>query len=243
MPALRVVNGRLYAFTGVTDPVEEVILGESHVTVADTDSGRRVAAFELSTPCEPGSEALLDEDGTTYLYCAFTLFTDKTDGTDGTDTKSGILRQELTPGADGVRTPVDAILGNGQVGAPELSVTPGRVLFVAPSGTGGELVAVDPVERTELWRRPLASRGMADAPPVQAGDRVYVANTRGVAAYEARTGKLVYQHSVPSIEDRSGIEFGLDTEPMVAGGIIYAPSSKAGWVSLDTEDTGDTGER
>jgi outer membrane protein assembly factor BamB len=205
------------------------VYGENFVTVVSTRSGARVAAFELSAPCDTGSEALLDEAGTLRLYCAVT---------DGSDTKSSLLRQELTEGAKGLRTPVDAALGNGQVGAPELSVTPRRVLFVAPTETGGELVAVDPVQRRELWRRVLPGRGPADAPPVQAGDRVYVANTRGVAVYTARTGKLVYQHSVPDIEDASGMELGLDTEPMVAGGIVFAPSSKAGWVSLDTQDTG-----
>ncbi|MEW2401025.1 serine/threonine-protein kinase [Streptomyces sp. NPDC046862] len=227
-PALRVVGDRLYVFTGTSADV----LGENLVTVVDTGSGARVAAFELSAPCDTGSEALLDEDGTTRLYCALT---------DKTGSKWSILRQELKEGAKGERTPVDAILGNGQIGAPELSVTPRRVLFVAPTDTGGELVAVDPVEQRELWRKTLPGRGPADAPPVQAGDRVYVANTRGVAVYGARTGKLLYQHSVPDIEDDSGMELGLSTEPMVAGGIIYAPSSKAGWVSLDTEDTGGSG--
>lgn len=236
-PALRVLGDRLYVFASASADT----LGEDFVTVVSTGSGSRVAAFELSAPCDAGSEALLDEDGTTRLYCAVTDVTDVTDVADETGEagmQSSILRQELAEGAEGVRTPVDAALGNGQVGAPELSVTPRRVLFVAPTETGGELVAVDPVERTELWRRPLPGRGPADAPPVQAGDRVYVANLRGVAVYEARTGKLVYQHSVPDIEDDSGMELGLDTEPMVAGGIIYAPSSKAGWVSLDTHDTG-----
>ncbi|GAA3818518.1 PQQ-binding-like beta-propeller repeat protein [Streptomyces phyllanthi] len=227
-PALRVVNGRLYVFTGVSEAESE----ENHVTVVDTGSGRRVSDYALSGACLPGSEALLEEDGAVWLYCA---------EPDETGTKNGILRQELAAGAEGVRTEVEAALGNGQIGAPELSVTPGRVLFVAPTETGGELVAVDPVRRTELWRRTLPGRGPADAPPVQAGDRVYVANLRGVAVYGARTGKLVYQHSVPDIKDDSGIELGLDTEPMVAGGVIYAPSSKAGWVSLDTGDTGDTG--
>ncbi|MEV6586445.1 protein kinase domain-containing protein [Streptomyces acidicola] len=229
-PALRVVGERLYVFASASAEA----LGEDFVTVVNTGSGSRAAAFALSAPCDTGSEALLDEDGTTRLYCAVT------DDTDETGTKYAILRQELAEGVKGVRTQVDATLGNGQIGAPELSVTPGRVLFVAPTATGGELVAVDPVERTELWRRSLPGRGPADAPPVQAGDRVYVANLRGVSVYAADTGKLLYQHSVPDIEDASGMELGLDTEPMVAGGIIYAPSSKAGWVSLDTEDTEDT---
>ncbi|MER6015760.1 protein kinase domain-containing protein [Streptomyces bluensis] len=235
-PALRVVGDRLYVFASASAES----LGEDFVTVFGTGSGARVAAFGLSAPCDAGSEALLDEDGTTRLYCTVT---DVTDLTEETDTEYAILRQELAEGARGVRTPVDATLGNGQVGAPELSVTPRRVLLVAPTETGGELVAVDPVARTELWRRSLPGRGPADAPPVQAGDRVYVANLRGVAVYTARTGKLLYQHSVPDIEDASGMELGLDTEPMVAGGIIYAPSSKAGWVSLDTLDTEDTGQK
>lgn len=222
-PALRVVGDRLYTFTGVSDSG----LGEDHVTVVDTGNGKQVAAFKLSAPCEPGSQALLEEDGETRLYCV---------AVNDESAESALLSQELTAGAKGVRTEVDATLGGGQVGAPELSVTPGRVLFVAPTETGGELVAVDTVKRTELWRRPMPGLGQADAPPVQAGDRVYVANTRGVAVFASRTGKLLYQHSVPTIEDDSGMDTGLDTEPMVAGGIIYAPSTKAGWVSLDTED-------
>ncbi|UUU22275.1 serine/threonine-protein kinase [Streptomyces sp. DSM 40750] len=231
-PALRVVGDRLYVFTRVNDSDP----GEGFVTAVDTGSGEKVAAFELSTPCEPGTQALLEEDGATRLYCIVLH---------DASAESALLSQDLTAGAKGVRTEVDATLGGGQSGAPELSVTPGRVLFVAPTQTGGELVAVDTVERTELWRRPMPGLGPADAPPVQAGDRVYVANTREVAVFEPRSGELLYQHSVPSVEDASGVETGLDTEPMVAGGIVYVPSSKAGWVSLDTgdaEDTGDAGD-
>ncbi|UUU33770.1 serine/threonine-protein kinase [Streptomyces sp. CA-210063] len=221
-PALRVVGDRLYAFTGVT--VDG--LGEDFVTVFDTGSGKRVAAFKLSASCEPGSQALLEEDDATRLYCI--AVNDET-------AESALLSQDLAPGAKGVRIEVDATLGGGQIGAPELSVTPGRVLFMAPTQTGGELVAVDTVERTELWRRPMPGLGPADAPPVQAGDRVYVANTREVAVFESRTGELLYQHSVPSVEDASGVETGLDTEPMVAGGIVYVPSTRVGWMALDTE--------
>ncbi|MGW0705224.1 serine/threonine-protein kinase [Streptomyces sp. NPDC002643] len=221
-PALRVVGDRLHVFTGVSDSEP----GEGYDTVVDTGSGEKVAGFELAAPCEPGSQALLKEDGATRLYCVVV--------SDG-GAESTLLSQDLTAGAKGVRIEVDAGLGGGQIGAPELSVTPGRVLFVAPTQTGGELVAVDTVERTELWRRAMPGLGPADAPPVQAGDRVYVANTRGVAVFDPRTGKLLYRHSVPTIEDDSGFDTGLDTEPMVAGGIVYAPSSKAGWVSLDTE--------
>ncbi|WP_149829282.1 protein kinase domain-containing protein [Streptomyces tailanensis] len=225
-PALRIVGDRLHVFTGVGSDG----LGEDFDTVVDTGSGEEVAAFKLAAPCEPGSQALLEEDGATRLYCI---------AVNDEDAESALLSQKLAADAKGVRTEVDATLGGGQIGAPELSVTPGRVLFVAPNQTGGELVAVDTVERTELWRRPMPGRGPADAPPVQAGDRVYVANTRGVAVFDSRTGKLLYRHSVPTVEDDSGFDTGLDTEPMVAGGIVYVPSSKAGWVSLDTEDTGE----
>lgn len=221
-PALRVVGDRLHVFTGVGGDG----LGEDFDTVVDTGSGEEVAGFELAAPCEPGSQALLEEDGATRLYCV--AVNDET-------AESTLLSQDLAAGAKGRRTEVDATLGGGQIGAPELSVTPGRVLFVAPTQTGGELVAVDTVGRRELWRRPMPGLGPADAPPVQAGDRVYVANTRGVAVFAARTGELLYRHSVPTVEDDSGTDTGLDTEPMVAGGIVYVPSSKAGWVSLDTE--------
>ncbi|MGW0844510.1 protein kinase domain-containing protein [Streptomyces sp. NPDC002787] len=222
-PALRVVGDRLYVFTGVTDSDP----GEGFVTVVDTGSGEKVAGFELSAPCEPGSQALLEEDGATRLYCI--VLNDES-------AESTLLSQELAPGAKGVRTEVDATLGGGQSGAPELSVTPGRVLFVSPTQTGGELVAVDTDRQTELWRSPMPGLGPADAPPVQAGDRVYVANTRDVAVFEPRTGELLYQHSLPSIKDASGVESGLDTEPMVAGGIVYVPSTRVGWMALDTEE-------
>jgi outer membrane protein assembly factor BamB len=222
-PALRVVGDRLHVFTRVDDSDP----GEGFVTVVDTGSGKQVDAFELSAPCEPGTEALLEEDGVTRLYCVAL--------NDGS-AESTLLSQDLAAGAEGVRIEVDATLGGGQSGAAELSVTPGRVLFVSPTQTGGELVAVDTARRTELWRRRMPGLGPADAPPVQAGDRVYVANTRDVAVFESRTGELLYQHSLPSIEDASGVESGLDTEPMVAGGIVYVPSTRVGWMALDTEE-------
>ncbi|PIM73592.1 hypothetical protein CTU88_07565 [Streptomyces sp. JV178] len=225
-PPLRVVDGRLYVFT----TVRKLGFGDDHVSVVDTGSGKRVAAFKLSGTCVAGTEAVLEEDDVPRVYCA--LVNEKE-----LPMSNALLRQDLVKGAEGVRTELDAALGGGQQGAPELSVTPGRVLFVSPTTTGGELVAVDTARREEVWRTTVPALGPSDTPPVQAGDRIYVANSRGVAVFDARTGKLRYRHSVPFADDNSGFETGPDTEPLVAGGIVYAPSSKAGWVALDTEAT------
>ncbi|WP_326582650.1 serine/threonine-protein kinase [Streptomyces sp. NBC_00481] len=223
-PALRVAGDRLYVFASL----DQFALGDDHVTVFDKDSGRILDDFALATTCTSGTEAVLEEDGEAQLYCAWM---DKKQA----PMSDAVLRQELVKGAKGIRTEAGAILGGGQSGAPELSVTPGRVLFIAPTAAGGELVAVDAVGRKELWRTELPGRGPSDAPPIQAGDRVYAVNTRGVAVFDARTGKPLYRHSLPYLDDDSGMDVGLHTEPLVAGGVIYAPSTKVGWVSLDTE--------
>ncbi|WP_055712707.1 protein kinase domain-containing protein [Streptomyces torulosus] len=225
-PPLRIMDGRLYVFT----TIKKLGFGDDYVTVIDPGTGKKVSAFKLSGTCVAGTEAVLKEDGTLRLYCA--LLNEKE-----APMSRALLRQELVKDAKGVRTELSAALGGGQKGAPELSVTPGRVLFVSPTTTGGELVAVDVARRKEVWRTTVPSLGQSDIPPVQAGDRVYVANTRGVAAFDARTGKLRYRHSLPFTDDHSGFDTGLDTEPLVAGGILYAPSTKAGWVALDTEAT------
>ncbi|MFC7305417.1 PQQ-binding-like beta-propeller repeat protein [Streptomyces monticola] len=217
VPALRALDGKVYVFTGTdTDSI-----GENLATVIDAGSGRRTAEFELGADCTIGTQALMKEDGAAFLYCGAEA---------GPEGSGGLLRQKLAKGAKALLTPVDAAIGGGQVGAPELAVAPGRVLLVAD----GELVAVDPVARRELWRKPVPGKGVADAPPVWAGDRIYVATTSAAAAYDAKTGKQVWQHSIPELPDGSEAPVGLDTEPMVAGGVLFAPSTKAGWVSLDT---------
>ncbi|SPF03402.1 protein kinase domain-containing protein [Streptomyces sp. MA5143a] len=220
----RVLGDRYYVFT-----TADAEVGDDYVTVLDKDSGRRLTSFKLPALCSPGTEALLEEDGKPQLYCAAV---DKYSAPFG----QGVLRMELAKGAEVIRTEAGATLGAGQPG-PELSVTPGRVMYVASTATGGELVSVDAARRKELWRVPIPGKGQTGAPPIQAGDRVYVVNSRGAAAFDARTGKLLYQHSVPYLDDESGFDTGLDTEPIVAGGILYAPSNKVGWVALDTEAT------
>ncbi|WP_286256422.1 protein kinase domain-containing protein [Streptomyces graminofaciens] len=221
---LRVVGDRLYAFTTVDDEAG----ADNHVTVFDKDNGERLRDFALVAGCVPGTEALLEEDGKVQLYCSWM------------DPKQApfadaILRQELKKGAKGIRTEAGAILGGGQMGAPQLSVTPGRVMYIGPTSTGGELVCVDAARQKELWRTKLPSLGFANIAPVQAGDRVYTVNTRGVAAFDAKTGKVLYRHSLPHIESQSDAEVSLAVEPLVAGGVIFTPSNKAGWMSLDTE--------
>ncbi|MGJ5827814.1 protein kinase domain-containing protein [Streptomyces ossamyceticus] len=220
----RVLGDRFYVFT-----TKDTEIGDDYVTVLDKDSGRRLDSFKLPAVCSPGTEALLEEDGKPRLYC---VAVDKYSAPSG----QGVLRMELTKGAEVTRTEAGAALGAGQAG-PELSVTPGRVMYVAPTATGGELVSVDAARRKELWRVPIPSKGHTDAPPIQAGDRVYVVNGQGAAAFDARTGKLLYRHSLPYLDDDSDFDIGLDTEPLVAGGILYAPSTKAGWVAVDTEAT------
>ncbi|WP_159767597.1 protein kinase domain-containing protein [Streptomyces sp. HM190] len=220
----RVLGDRYYVFT----TGEGAEMGDNYVTVLDKDSGRRLTSFELPAVCSPGTEALLEEDGRPQLYCAAM-------DTYSAPSGQGVLRMELAKGAEATRTEAGATLGAGQDG-PELSVTPGRVMYVASTATGGELVSVDAARRKELWRVRLPSKGQTDAPPIQAGDRVYVVNGQGAAAFDARTGRLLYRHSLPYLDDHSGFDTGLDTEPLVAGGILFAPSTKAGWVALDTED-------
>jgi outer membrane protein assembly factor BamB len=218
------VGDRLYMFSSVSKEG----VGDDYVTVLNKDSGRRLGAFKLSHPCSPSTEAVLKEGGALYLYCVWMDWEQAPMG-------GSILRQELVKGAKGTRTQAGAILGSGQ-SAPELSVTPGRVLLIAPTTTSGELVALDTIKRKELWRRKLPTSGVSEIAPVQAGDRVYTVSTQGVAVFDADTGKQLYRHSIPYLKDESGWEAGLDIEPLVAGGIVYAPSTKVGWMSLDTTE-------
>ncbi|MEV6108509.1 protein kinase [Streptomyces sp. NPDC051940] len=212
-PAVRVLDGTVYVFTGTEDM-------ELTATAFDAGSGKRLRTVELEQPCVMGTEALVEESGKPVVYCAQS-------DVDG----MRLFRQELRVGGASKAIPVEGMWGSGQVAYPDLSAAAGRVYLV----TDVDVVAVDTGSGRELWRKPMPGTGMNDAPPVWAGGRLYVVSTTTAAAFDPESGNVLWQDEVPAEGvDQETLDMGLPVEPVVAGGVLFTPSAARGWVSFDT---------
>jgi serine/threonine protein kinase len=220
VPAIRAIGGRIYVFSGAGD--DPWGNPENLVTVLDAASGRRLAEHRLRQGCVLGTEALTEESGTTVLYCAVRS---------AAQSRTGVLRWPVASDGTGTTTWVTGNWGGGQVGAPELSVSPGRAYLVV-NGTGSSsLVAVDPVKRSEVWRTTIPGASNVDTPPLHAGGRLYMAYNGGVAVFDPVSGKRLWHREIPT----ASTDFPSASEPLIAGGIIFLLSQERGWLSLDTE--------
>jgi hypothetical protein len=170
-----------------------------------------------------GSEALLTEGGRTVMYCVVT---------NSEQTRTGVLRRVLGAGGASSTTWLGGSWGSGQVGAAELSVSRGRAYLAASDGADWSVVAVDTAKRAELWSAPVPGAEAVDTPPIHAGGRLYLAYNGGGASFDDSSGDRLWYHK-PQAAGTDPWETSSDTEPLVAGGVIFLPEPQGGWMSLD----------
>ena len=220
-PSIRSFGGKVYLFSG-KDP-DDGGGPEDLLTVLDAGSGKHVAEYGLKPGCVMGSEALLTEGGRTVIYCVVT---------NSEETRTGVLRRVLGAGGASSTTWLGGSWGSGQVGAAELSVSRGRAYLAASDGADWSVVAVDTAKRTELWSAPVPGAQAVDTPPIHAGGRLYLAYNGGGASFDDSSGDRLWSHK-PQAAGTDPWETSSDTEPLVAGGVIFLPEPQGGWMSLD----------